>query len=401
MDPYRPPRTPPPGPTEPVDLPPDAPLAPKVEASSAWSHLMGPILAGAAGSVITLVVLATAGVFEQPEPPAPAPPITTVIREVVEQTVIASAPDNQVSIIAQKAVPSIVSVNVGTLREDGQLIPIGSGSGVVYSEDGYIVTNNHVVEGGEDVQVTFPDGKIYPATVEGTDPLTDLAVLRVGAPGVVPISVADLSGLSIGDLAVAVGNPLALRGGPSVTSGIVSALDRALEVGAGVQLFGLIQTDAPITRGSSGGALLNETGELIGITTAIGTDGISPAEGVGFAVPVNIVQRVVEDLIRDGSVRHAFLGITGVPAFEETEDGASFPIGARIESLEAGSAMGDAGAVIGDIVVDLDGNKVETMDQLVALLRNYRADQVVTGTILRGEQLVDLAVTLDIRPEGL
>ncbi|HEY5579320.1 MAG TPA: trypsin-like peptidase domain-containing protein, partial [Acidimicrobiia bacterium] len=350
--------------------------------------------------VMTLIVLATAGVFEQQEIPEPAPPITTVIREVVEQTVIASTPDNQVSAIAQKAVPSIVSVNVGTLGADGQFFSLASGSGVVYSKDGYIVTNNHVVEAGGDVQVTFPDGKIYPATVEGTDPLTDLAVLKVGAPGVVPISVADLSGLSIGDLAVAVGNPLALRGGPSVTSGIVSALDRALEVDTGIQLFGLIQTDAPITRGSSGGALLNETGELIGITTAIGTSGIF-AEGLGFAVPVNIVQQVADDLIRDGLVRHAFLGITGVPAFEATQEGASIPIGARIENLEEGSAMGDAGAVIGDIITELDGHEVETMDQLVALLRNYRADQVVTVTILRGEQPIDLAVTLDMRPEDL
>ena len=400
MDPYRPPRTPLTGPTEPVAPPPEAPVAPKVEAESVWSRLMGPILAGAVGSVMTLIVLATAGVFEQQEIPEPAPPITTVIREVVEQTVIASTPDNQVSAIAQKAVPSIVSVNVGTLGADGQFFSLASGSGVVYSKDGYIVTNNHVVEAGGDVQVTFPDGKIYPATVEGTDPLTDLAVLRVGAPGVIPISVADLSGLSIGDLAVAVGNPLALRGGPSVTSGIVSALDRALEVDTGIQLFGLIQTDAPITRGSSGGALLNETGELIGITTAIGTSGFS-AEGVGFAVPVNIVQQVADDLIRDGSVRHAFLGITGVPAFEATQEGASIPIGARIESLEEGSALGDAGAVIGDIIAELDGHEVETMDQLVALLRNYRADQVVTVTILRGEQPIDLAVTLDMRPEDL
>ncbi|MFQ5967883.1 MAG: S1C family serine protease [Acidimicrobiia bacterium] len=401
MDPYRPPRTPA-NPPSAEDIPsadePAVVVAP-VSRPARLPRLAGPLLGGVAGAALTLAVLAAGGVFEDPVIPEPPPPGTTVIREVVERPVIASIADNHVSAIADKVLPSIVSVNVG--REgSGGFASAGSGSGVVYREDGYIITNNHVVEVGPDVQVTFPDGRIYPATVEGRDPLTDLAVLKVGTVSVVPITVAELSSLSIGDLAVAVGNPLGLRGRPSVTSGIISAFERAMQVDSGLQLFGLIQTDAAITRGSSGGALLNEQGELIGITTAIGTSGIA-AEGLGFAIPVDVVQQVADDLIATGSVRHAFLGIKGQPAFEETPDGASIPQGAEIQNLETGSAIGEAGAQVGDIITSFDGQPIETMDQLVAVLRNYRADQIVDVTILRGSQVIDLSVTLDLRPNGL
>ena len=402
MDPYRPPGNPPRTPDE-ID---DSPLGgeqrvivPKSPPPKRGPRWAGPVLGGVAGAAVTLAVLAAAGVFDDPVIPEPPPPGTTVIREVVERPVIASEADNHVSVIADKALPSIVSVNVGRDGING-FASAGSGSGVVYRDDGYIITNNHVVDVGPEVQVTFPDGRVYPATVEGTDPLTDLAVLKVGTASVVPISVAELSSLAIGDLAVAVGNPLGLRGSPSVTSGIISAFERALQVEAGIQLFGLIQTDAAITRGSSGGALLNEQGELIGITTAIGTSGIA-AEGVGFAIPVNVVQQVADDLITRGSVRHAFLGITGRPAFEETEDGAFIPQGAEIQSLENSSAIGAAGARVGDVITAFDGRAIETMDELVAVLRNYRADQTVDVTILRGSEMIDLVVTLDLRPEGL
>ncbi len=368
--------------------------------SSLWSRIGGPVLGGVAGSVLTLAFLAAGGVFDEPPAPEQAPPGTTVIREIIERPVIASTPENQVSAIAAAAVPSIVTVEVGR-GAGADFISLGSGSGVVLNGDGYIATNNHVVEDAEDVRVIFPDGRIFPVTVEGTDPLTDLAVLRVGTVDVVPITFADLSSLEIGDLAVAVGNPLALRGGPSVTSGIISAFDRALQVEDTTQgLFGLIQTDAPITRGSSGGALLNEAGELIGITTAIGTSGIA-AEGLGFAIPVNIVRQVTDDLIREGEVRHALLGIEGVPAFEDTPEGASIPLGALIKTVEPGSAIAEAGARIDDIIVEFDRQKIETMDQLVALLRNYRADQTVDLTVMRDGERLDLVVTLDLRPEGL
>jgi serine protease Do len=356
-------------------------------------------VAGVAGSALTLAVLATVGVFATEPVPQP-PPERTIIREVVEKPVIAPLEENRVAAIAEQAIPSVVHVKVGQTGVDGRFLTSGSGSGVVYRDTGYIVTNNHVVEIGPEVQITFPDGRTYPATIEGADPLTDIAVVKVDVESINPIPLADITTLSIGDLAVAVGNPLGLQGGPSVTSGIVSALARSLEVGNGMRLHGLIQTDAPITRGSSGGALLNDAGELIGITTAIGTSGIA-AEGLGFAVPVDIVVGVADDLIRSGQVRHAFLGLTGLPAFEQSEDGASVPIGARIEGIEDGSAIAEAGARVGDIIVGFDGQTVEEMNKLVALLRNYRADDVVTVTLLRDGSVMEIEVRLGLRPDDL
>ena len=206
----------------------------------------------------------------------------------------------------------------------------------------------------------------------------------------------------MGDVAVAVGNPLGLNGGPSVTSGVVSALDRTLPTnglsGAG-QLYGLLQTDAPITRGSSGGALLNDRGELIGITTAIGVSDVG-AEGLGFAVPSHLVERIASDLISDGNVRHAFLGISGRPAFAQRSDGASVPVGAEISELLTDSAIGAAGAQVGDVIVAVDGERVNSLILLVARLRTLRAGDEVIVTVSRDGAEMDLTLVLDLHPES-
>jgi S1-C subfamily serine protease len=271
---------------------------------------------------------------------------------------------------------------------------------VVFSEDGFVLTNNHVVEDAEFVRVILLDGRIYQAEVVGTDPLTDIAVIKVAAPNLKPIELAEIADVRIGDPAIAIGNPLGLRGGPSVTSGIVSAFNRKLTVTATEELYGLIQTDAPITRGSSGGALLDGKGRLIGITTAIGVSDVG-AEGLGFAVPVNIVVGIADDLIANGEVQHAFLGIVGENAFQLTEDDARLPTGARISSIEPGSAIGIAGALPGDTIVTLDGADVTNMNELVAMLRSYRAGETVAVALLRGDETVEVLVVLDRRPDDL
>jgi S1-C subfamily serine protease len=295
--------------------------------------------------------------------------------------------------------PSIVTVEVGNgSGVDG--LAAGTGSGVVFSDDGYVLTNNHVVEDADFVRVILLDGRIYQADIVGTDPLTDVAVIRVDAPDLKPIELANIANVRVGDPAIAIGNPLGLRGGPSVTSGIVSAFNRRLTVTATEELYGLIQTDAPITRGSSGGALLDGEGRLIGITTAIGVSDVG-AEGLGFAVPVNIVVGIAEDLIADGEVQHAFLGIVGENAFELTEDNARLPTGARIASVEPDSAIGAAGAQPGDTIVTLDGASVANMNELVAMLRTYRAGETVSVALLRGDETVEILVTLDRRPDDL
>jgi S1-C subfamily serine protease len=390
----------------PPQVTPEADISEETSAASpppARRARLGPVatLGGLIGSLLTVGILAGLGVFADPEPP---PTTTTTSVATVPATVQVPVPVNvegatAVALIAELVRPSIVTVEVGNGNGVTDLAA-GTGSGVVYTADGFLLTNNHVVEDAEFVRVVFLDGRIFQAEVVGADPLTDVAVLKVNAPGLTPIELAPIEQVRIGDPAIAIGNPLGLGGGPSVTSGIVSAFNRKLRVTASEELFGLIQTDAPITRGSSGGALLDGQGRLIGITTAIGVSDVG-AEGLGFAVPVNVVVGIAEDLIADGEVQHAFLGITGEDAFELTEEDARFPTGAHIVSIEIESAIADAGAQIGDTIVALNGEPIANMNELVSILRTYRAGETVQVEVLRDSAIIDLRVTLDRRPEDL
>ncbi len=191
---------------------------------------------------------------------------------------------------------------------------------------------------------------------------------------------------------MAVGNPLGLLGGPSVTTGILSATGRSLAVEGDNVLYGLLQTDAPITRGSSGGALLDSEAKLIGITTAIGVSDVG-AEGLGFAVPVDLAVSVADDLIEDGRVRHALLGITGTTV-TESRDGATIPIGVEVSTLSPESAYAAAGGAISDVIVSLDGDKVTSIQQLIARLRIRRAGDEIAVRALRGDEELTFTVEL-------
>ena len=262
--------------------------------------------------------------------------ITETIKE--KELVIPRIDSSEIVTIAEIATKTIVQLLIGFQNEDGEFISQGGGSGVVLSEDGLIITNHHVIDMeneildglaedtsvATEVRVVFEDGRMYGAEIIGSDKLTDVGLIKIGAQGLSPIVVGKSSKLVVGDLAVAIGHPLTLGAEPTVTTGIISALNRRLDVGgdleAPVTLFGLIQTDAPITRGSSGGALLNKRGELIGITTAIATADVG-AEGLGFAIPIDLALSVVEDLVNEGMVLHSFLGILGSQNFDVAEDG--------------------------------------------------------------------------------
>ncbi len=253
---------------------------------------------------------------------------------------------------------------------------------MIISEDGLIVTNDHVVEGAPDYRVVLSDGRTsYEATLIGTDPVTDLAVLDIEAAGLVPIELGATTELSVGDTAVAVGSPLGLDGGPSVTVGVLSAFGRQVTTAPEHTLFGMLQTDAPITQGSSGGALVDSEGRLIGITTAVGVSDVG-IEGVGFATPVELVSRVVDELVADGSVEHAFLGIRGGTAFDTSPDGAQVAAGVQIDSVEPGTAAADAGLEAGEIITSVDGEPLITMDELVIALRHHGAGDEVTLTVV-------------------
>lgn len=333
--------------------------------------LLAVVLAGFGGGLI--------GGSMQPEPElveaAPAP------TGITAQPVSAPIPSDA-AVVGAAVIPSIVTVEVGT-ESSGTFIPGGSGSGVVLDTDGHIVTNHHVAEGGPAARVILSDGRIYGAELIGSDPLTDLAVLEVSATDLNPISFGSADDLTIGTPAIAVGNPLGLKGGPSLSVGVVSALGREVQTGPDTILYGMIQTDAPITSGSSGGSLVDATGALIGITTAVGVSNIG-VEGIGFATPVEIVERVVAEIIATGSVSHALLGISGGTAYEQTDDGGSAPVGVTVESVSTGSAADDAGIVIGDVITSINGVPVLTIDELVTTLRHVRAGDPVNVELSDG-----------------
>ena len=359
-------------------------------------------------STVVLSFLFFFGVFDEEEVTLPDPvTITETIKE--KEVVMPRVDSSEVVSIAEIATKTIVQLQVGERNEDDEFISVGGGSGVVINEKGLIITNHHVIDNATDVRVVFEDGRMYEATIVGSDKLTDIGVIKIENENLVPINFGNSESVFVGDLAVAIGHPLTLGAAPTVTTGVISALDRRLDVGSesmnnAVTLFGLIQTDAPITRGSSGGALLNQKGELIGITTAIATADVG-AEGLGFAVPINLALGIVEDILDDGKVLHAFLGILGAQYFEVADDGARVFSGVLIEELYGPAddiyAIGKAGALPGDVIKKVNDISIMTLDQLITILRNKRAGDAITVEILRDENSIILDFTLDLRPSDV
>ena len=359
-------------------------------------------------SIIVLSFLFFFGVFDENEVVLPDPiTITETVKE--KEIVLPRIDSTEVVSIAEIATKTIVQVQVGERDENGDFISVGGGSGVVIEKNGLIITNHHVIEDATDVRVIFEDGRMYESEIIGSDRLTDIGVIKINIESLTPISFGNSSDILVGDLAVAIGHPLTLGAAPTVTTGIISALDRRLDVGSdamntGVTLFGLIQTDAPITRGSSGGALLNQNGELIGITTAIATADVG-AEGLGFAVPINLAMSIVKDILDDGKVLHAFLGILGAQYFEVADDGARIFSGVLIQELYGPAddiyAIGKAGALAGDIIKKVNDINVTTLDQLITILRSMRAGDEITIEIERNENIINLIFNLDLRPSDI
>ena len=359
-------------------------------------------------SGIVLSFLFLFGLFDAEEIVLPEP--ITITETVTEKELVMPRVDStEIVSIAELATKTIVQVQVGNISEDGEFLPNGGGSGVVISDEGLIMTNHHVIDNSTEVRVVFEDGRMYESEIIGSDRLTDIGLLKISASNLVPISIGNSDALLVGDLAVAIGHPLTLGAAPTVTTGVVSALERRLDVGgeamnSGVTLFGLIQTDAPITRGSSGGALINSNGELIGITTAIATADVG-AEGLGFAVPVNLALGIADDLLKEGQILHAFLGILGAQHFDTADDGARVFSGVIIQELYGPGnevfAIGKAGAMPGDIIKKINGINVKTLDGLITVLRQKRAGDTVEIEILRNSQFITLVFELDLRPSDV
>jgi len=323
----------------------------------------------------------------------------TIVERVATEILAPENSGSTAAAVARRVLPSIVTVEVRS-SDVGAFVPDGSGSGVVVSLEGFLIANQHVIDDALQVRVIFADGRTYDAEIVGEDALTDLAILRIEADGLTTVEIGSTLSMAIGDTAIAIGSPLGLHGGPSVTVGVVSAFGREVQTSIDSRLFGMLQTDAPITRGSSGGALVDGLGRLIGITTAIGVSDVG-AEGLGFAIPIELVSRITDDLIEFGEARHAFLGVTGSTFFTEAADGATIPAGVAIASVFDETAAQLAGIEDGDVILSVDETPVTTMEQLVTVIRLYRVDEAVDIILERDREEIKIPVTLLERPEGV
>ncbi len=337
--------------------------------------------------------------------------------------------EQQVSQVYQDVQPSVVNITSTVVTETffGERAQEGTGSGFVYDNDGRIITNHHVVQNASQIEVTFPDGSIATAEVIGTDPLNDLAVIDVdGIPAdqLDPVEMGSSGNLTPGQLAIAIGNPFG-QFERTITTGVVSALNRTIERQGQRPIFGLIQTDASINRGNSGGPLLNSQGEVIGITTAI----YSPSGGsvgIGFAVPSNTVDQEVPVLIEQGRYPHPWLGISAPPYSLTPElaqilrqranldlgtDHGVFVVGvasgspadrAGLQPAQRGRTVGNREIPIdGDIITAVDGVEVTSLEDIIRYLETEtEVGQTVTLTIVRDGQQMRVDVTLDERPPG-
>jgi len=346
---------------------------------------------------------------------------TTVVQSSVPARV-GNAGEGQgltVNEIYRRDGPGVVFISAQVTRQ--QQSPFGfpqeergqaTGSGFVIDEDGHVLTNAHVVEGAEKVEVKFSDEKTVDGRLLGSDSSTDVALLKVGARDLPkPLALGDSGKVEVGDAVVAIGNPFGLD--RTVTTGIVSALQRQLEAPNGFTIDNVIQTDAAINPGNSGGPLLDSLGRVIGINSQIATGGGSGSIGIGFAVPIDTAKRVSDQLREKGRVEHAFLGISGVPITKAMAENLNLPTDrgvliqqasgpARRAGVKGGDtpvSLGGADIVLGgDVLVGIDGRRVDSMNDVIGIVNDKTPGDEITLELLRGSDKRSVKVKLADRP---
>ena len=321
---------------------------------------------------------------------------TTIVRQVTVDSAqpTASSGTSTIGDIYKRSYKSVVEITVDSQAESNSFGGGGGsqqaqGSGFVYDGQGHIVTNEHVVDGATSVSVQLWNGKSYQATVVGSDPSTDIAVIKIQAPASVlePLALADSSTLEVGDGVVAIGSPFGLE--QTVTAGIVSALHRQITAPNNFAIDDAIQTDAAINHGNSGGPLLDLSGKVIGVNSQIESDS-GGNDGIGFAVPSSTVKRIADGLISDGSVEHAYLGV----ATDDTSDGS----GARISEVRSATPAAEAGLKNGDVVTKVGGDAITSADELRRAIDAKQPGEQVELTVRRNGTTQTLQVALGSRP---
>jgi len=290
---------------------------------------------------------------------------------------------------AEKVSPSVVNIEVsnGDRRQGGG----GSGSGFVFTTDGFILTNSHVVHGALKIEVTLPDGRRGEAQLIGDDPETDLAVIRINAPNLMQVALGDSQKIRVGQLAIAIGNPYGFQ--YSVTAGVVSALGRSLRSQTGRLIENIIQTDAALNPGNSGGPLVNSRGEVIGVNTAV----IFQAQGICFATAINTAKFVAGQLIKEGRVRRSYIGLGGqvVPLHRRLVRYHNLAIdtGVLVISIEPGGPASKAGMQEGDVIVGYDDRPIAGIDDLHRLLTDQKVGVRSILTVIRRNEKLSLNIT--------
>jgi S1-C subfamily serine protease len=295
-----------------------------------------------------------------------------------------------VTSVAESVSPSVVRIQVETRNGHG-----GSGSGFAFTPDGFILTNSHVVHGAEQIKVWTPESGEFVAQRIGEDPDTDLALVRIDAPGLQAVKLGDSRKIRVGQLVVAIGNPYGFQ--YTVTAGVVSALGRSLRSQSGRLIEDVIQTDAALNPGNSGGPLVNSAGEVVGVNTAT----ILPAQGLCFAISINTAQFIASKLIREGVVRRSYIGVQAQTATLNRAIAHHYDLkiatGALVIAAEPQSPAARAGLQEGDLIVALEGETVEGVDVLHRLLNEDRIGQSTPFTVIRGSHKFDIKVVPAVR----
>ena len=314
-----------------------------------------------------------------------------------------------VAVVAKRATASIVNIDIRTAPQQGPFFDIapqeGTGSGVIYTEDGYILTNNHVVKDAQEITVTLASGQELKGKKVGADPDNDIAVVKIDKTGLPTLRVGNSDNLVVGELAVAVGSPFGFE--QSVTAGIISALHRSISAGSqdqgqsSVVLTDLIQTDAAINPGNSGGALCDSKARLVGINAVIASAS-GGSEGVGFAIPIDTAKKVADDIIAGRPVSHPYMGVLGqsITADIATQYGLPVSKGAYMTRVIPDGPAGKAGIKNGDIVVAADGKPVNSMDDLIGEIRSRGIGAKMSVTYYSGKDKKTVEVTLEEKPKS-